>query len=162
MFGQVICTEPDLRYLMTGVILIIGLALIIRWTGLGRNIMALASNRLLYLSLGKNELRLLLVVYGISGGIAGLCGAYEGLRNGVDPYGCLPFAITAAVAALLGARNFLMGPIAAGVGLGLVRSLTIQFISNAWSDFVVYGLLLILLSINPTRLLGPAVEEERP
>lgn len=160
--GQMVLTEPDVRYILTSLLIFVGLGLLLRKSDIGRGIAAASSNRRLFLALGKNESLMLGLVYIISGAIAGLCGAYEGLRNGADPYGFLPIAITAAVAALLGGRSLLRGPIMAGIVLGMLRAFTTQLISGRWVDTVVYGLLFVLLCFGPAHLLGPAAEEERP
>ena len=160
--GSIVLTEPDIRYITTSIVFLVGLGFLLRWSKIGREIAALARNRQLYLALGNNELIILLIIYSISGGMAGVYGAYEGLRNGADPYGFLPITIMAAVAALLGRKTLLLGPIAAGLILGILRALTTQVISDRWTDTIVYGLLLILLCTMPSQLLGPAYEEERP
>ena len=160
--GSMVLTEPDIRYIATSIVFLIVLGVLLRWSKIGREIAAIASNRQLYLALGKNELIILLIIYSISGGMAGVYGAYEGLRNGADPYGFLPITIMAAVAALLGRKTLLLGPIVAGLILGILRALTTQVISDRWTDTIVYGLLLILLCTVPSQLLGPASEEERP
>lgn len=160
--GHMVLTEPDVRYMASGLLIFAGLGLLLRQSDLGRGIAAASSNRQLYLALGKNEGLMLALVYVASGAIAGLCGAYEGLRNGADPYGFLPAAITAAVAALIGGRSLLLGPVTAGIALGMLRAFTTQVISDRWVDTVIYGLLFALLCFGPAHLLCPAIEEERP
>jgi branched-chain amino acid transport system permease protein len=160
--GGVIITASDCQYIGAAVILGCVLALSLRFWALGRGLRGVASNPKLYMALGRNDARVTLLATGASGFLAGLCGSFEALRNGIEPYSGLPVAISAAVATILGGRSLFFGPVAAAVFLGLARSATTHLASDRWADFLVYGLLLVIITLGPKSLIGPAVEEERP
>jgi len=158
----VIITSTDCRYAGTTVLAAAGLSVLLRSTRMGRGVPALASNPMLFESLGHSGLSVALLAATVSGALAGLAGGYEALRNGIDPYAGLPVAIAAAVAAILGGRSLLWGPIVASLALGVAKSTTTQIASDRWADSVVYGLLLLIAVVRPARLFAPALGEERP
>ncbi len=159
--GPLLISPTDLRYTTAIITVGIVLLLLVR-TPAGIGIAAVGSNRRLYAVLGHAEGQVLTIVHITAGAIAGLCGAFEGLRNGVEPYGYLPITISAAVAALLGGRSLLLGPIIAGLALGCLKSIVTQTISDAWVDTAIFSILLIVVCFWPRLVLAPAAEEERP
>jgi branched-chain amino acid transport system permease protein len=159
--GSFFLSTMDIRYLASILIVAFILTLVLK-TSAGKGITAVGSNRRLYAVLGYNEQHVLMLVHFIAGAIAGLCGAFEGLRNGVEPYGYLPLVISASVAALLGGSSILLGPIVFGLLLGCLKSAAIQVFSDAWIDTTIFGMLLLAICFWPRLVLAPALEEERP
>jgi len=159
--GPLLVSPTDLHYTIALITVGIVLMLLVR-SPVGMGIAAVGSNRRLYSVLGHAEGRVLTIVHITTGVIAGFCGAFEGLRNGVEPYGYLPITIFAAVAALLGGRSLFLGPIIAGLVLGCLKSIATQTLSDAWIDTAIYGILLIAVCFWPRLVLAPAVDEERP
>lgn len=161
-FYEVIITETDIRYVVSAIVISFLLHILVIHSDVGKSIIAIASNRRLFLVLGKNELLILTLVHLISGSLAGLFGAYEGLRNGVDPFGVLPITMAAAVASLLGGHSILAGPLIAGLLIGVIRAATTQVFSDKWLDTIIYGLLFVVAVFGPAKLFSPSMEEERP
>ena len=159
--GSLLISATDLRYL-TALLTVGGVLMLFVKSPVGSGIAAVGSNRRLYAVLGHDERTVNIFVHVATGAIAGLCGSCEGLRNGIEPYGYLPLAMTAAVAALLGGRSMLLGPIVAGLVLGCLKSVTTQVFSDAWVDSMIFGILLVAVCFWPRLVLAPAVEEERP
>lgn len=159
--GPLLFSTTDLRYL-TALIAVGAVFIALLRTPLGCGIAAVGSNRRLYAALGHDEKWVNALVHVATGAIAGLCGGFEALRNGVEPYGYLPLAMSAAVAALLGGRSLLLGPIVAGLFLGCLKSVTTQVLSDAWIDTVIFGILMVAVCFWPRLVLAPATEEERP
>jgi branched-chain amino acid transport system permease protein len=159
--GSFLVSATDLRYVAALLVVSVVLLSLVK-SPAGNGIAAVGSNRRLYAALGHNERRINTIVHMVTGAIAGLCGAFEGLRNGVEPYGYLPLVMSAAVAALLGGRSILLGPIVAGLVLGCLKSFTTQVLSDAWVDTMVFGILVVAVCFCPRIVLAPAAEEKRP
>jgi|GEM_PF-1695312 len=160
-FGDIIVTSTDVRYVCLLITTIVLLLVILRLP-VGRGIAALGSNRKLFAVLGHDDRTVSLLVHLVSGALAGLCGGFEALRNGIEPYGYLPLAISGAVAALMGGRSLIVGPVIVGLLIGVLKSFTTQIIGDAWVDASIYGILLIMVCGWPRLVLAPAIEEERP
>jgi branched-chain amino acid transport system permease protein len=160
-WGHVIVTSTDICYVGVLLFTLVFLAAVLRLP-VGKGIAAVRSNRRLYAALGHDERQVNLLVHIVSGAVVGLCGGFEALRNGVEPYGYLPMAVSAAVAALLGGHSMLLGPVLAGLLMGVLKSSATLLFSDAWADTSIYGVLFIMVCVWPRLILAPATEEERP
>ena len=67
--------------------------------------------------------------------------------------GMMP-GLKAFIAAVLGGIGIIPGAMLGGYILGLVESLTRGYISTQWADFVVFGILIVVLLFKPTGILG--------
>ncbi len=160
--GRVIVTATDIKYVATATIVIVVCACVHPRSSLGSRVLALSGNSSLFEAFGHNPSPIILAAFTLSGALAGLCGAYEGLRNGIDPNSGLAIAISASVACIVGGRSLLWGPMLGALMLGIIQAATTQIFSDRWSDSVPYACLLLLILAGPRGLLGPAHPHERP
>ena len=58
---------------------------------------------------------------------------------------------------MLGGIGNLAGAMLGGFLIGLVESMTTQFISDQWSNVVVFSVLVLVLIFRPSGLLGESV-----
>lgn len=68
-------------------------------------------------------------------------------------------------AVVIGGIASASGPLAGGVALALIEGFAGSYVSSAWQDAILYGLMLLMLLIRPQGLLGrrySATEDERP
>jgi branched-chain amino acid transport system permease protein len=98
---------------------------------------------------------IILVTFFIGSALAGaaalIFGTYYGLTSYLVGYVAGLRAFTAAV---LGGIGNIPGAVLGGLLIGLVESLSGQFIGNAWSDAVIFSILIIVLVFRPNGLLG--------
>lgn len=73
--------------------------------------------------------------------------------------GVLP-GLKAFVAAVLGGIGIIPGAVIGGFIMGFVETLTKAYISSRWSDAIVFGILILVLSIKPTGILGKNQREK--
>ena len=94
----------------------------------------------------------------IGGALGGVAGSLNGLYYGSIKYnmGFVP-GIKAFTAAVLGGIGNLAGAMLGGFLIGLVESMTTQFISDQWSNVVVFSVLVLVLIFRPSGLLGESV-----
>ncbi len=136
---------------------IIGL---VRFTGLGRHLRAIASNRGLALAMGMRvewaELVVLLLV-----GLAQFSVAVPVSNDlGVSPgAGMRPF-LYGEIAMLVGGAATLGGPVLAGFGLGLGLHLAMVFVPAHYKEILVFVPLVIALILRPDGLVSLARRAE--
>ncbi len=68
--------------------------------------------------------------------------------------------IKAFIAAVLGGIGSIQGAMIGGLIIGIAESFTITYISSAFSDAVVFGILIFILLIKPAGLFGSNVREK--
>src|SRR5438552_278501 len=90
---------------------------------------------------------------GISGTAPLIFGMYYGLTSYIVGYLAGLRAFTAAV---LGGIGNIPGAVLGGLLIGFVESLSGQFIGNAWSDAIIFAILIVVLVFRPNGLLGMA------
>jgi len=66
----------------------------------------------------------------------------------------LPISIRAFAAAIIGGFGNVTGALVGGLLLGVVEALTSGYLSSAYLDAVVFGLMILILLIRPQGLLG--------
>jgi branched-chain amino acid transport system permease protein len=102
--------------------------------------------------------RVVMTAFFIGGALAGACGMIFGLYYNLAKvdmgFGAGLRAFTAAV---LGGIGNLAGAMLGGFLIGLVESMTTQFISDQWSNVVVFSVLVLVLIFRPSGLLGESV-----
>lgn len=148
-------TISTIEILMIGlaVLSLLALWLLMERSQLGRTIKTVAFDRELAGLLGINADVVTVVVFSLSGAMAGLAAALIGAAfNAISAdmgttYGLLAIAIT-----VLGGFGSLPGAMVASVVVGLVSSLTTAYISSSYQDAIVFGLVLVGLLVRPTGL----------
>ena len=73
--------------------------------------------------------------------------------------GVMP-GLKAFVAAVLGGIGIIPGAMLGGFIMGIAESLTKGYISSQLADAVVFGILIIVLSLKPSGLLGKNIKEK--
>ena len=68
--------------------------------------------------------------------------------------------LKAFVAAVLGGIGSLPGAMIGGYLIGLIETMTKAYISSAWANAIVFGILIIVLLLKPTGLLGKNIKEK--
>ena len=137
------------------IILVAGLASILRSTSLGRSLRAVAQNRDAARVLGLKVRRAEIATFLISGLLAGGAGLLLGLNYGVIS---LEFGITIGIsgiaAMILGGVDNLWGAVLAGPILGITTVLGTSYLGANYSNLLVFGLLAVTLVVRPEGLLG--------
>jgi branched-chain amino acid transport system permease protein len=137
------------------------LGLYIRYSRTGRAIRAIAQNLPAAALMGIDTDRTILAVFAIGsaiGAVAGmLAGAYFSFAQ--PSMGFLP-GIKGFVAAVLGGMGSVVGAGLGGLLLGLVEALGGGFVSFAYKDAIVFGVLILILILRPSGILGYDVREK--
>lgn len=153
--GSVLISFVSLLGLVIALVLMVVLGLVIRRTGFGRGMRAIADDAEVAELLGVNTRRIVLVTFGISGVLAGAAGILAALRTGsVAPNVGMDVGFKALAVMVIGGLGSFEGAVLAGLVLGIVEVLAVAYGSAAYGDAVVWGTLLLVLLARPSGLFG--------
>jgi branched-chain amino acid transport system permease protein len=148
-------TTLDLFIVFASWLLIGLLTVALNFTDLGRSIKAVRGNPFLARIIGLKPDRLYLVVFAIGSFLSGVAGILNGARFAVVPnMGDRPVVFAFVVAFLGGTRSSPLTVGLAGLFIGLIESLSGLWVSPQWSALVVFSVLFIYLSLQPTEISG--------
>ncbi|HEX5477089.1 MAG TPA: branched-chain amino acid ABC transporter permease, partial [Burkholderiales bacterium] len=144
------------KLVATGVSLvtIVALALFIRRSFWGRQIQAVAQNRLGASLAGVDTARVSGLVFALSGALAALAGALLApIINASPDVGAFP-AIKSYVIVVLGGMGSIAGSIVASLLLGVLESFGAVYVSYAYRDTFGLVILMLVLLLRPQGLFG--------
>jgi branched-chain amino acid transport system permease protein len=133
---------------------IIAVALFIRYSFLGKQIRAVAQNRLGASLAGIDTARASSIVFALAGALAALSGALlSPVINATPDVGIFP-AIKSYVIVVLGGMGSIAGSIVASLALGVLESFGAVYISYQYRDTFGLVLLVLFLLFRPQGLFG--------
>ena len=101
---------------------------------------------------GVDHARLAVILSGLSAAFAGVAGAFLALMSALAPsqiYG--PIGVVFA-AVIIGGLGNPLGPLWAGIVIGVSEALTMAFTAPAWAPLVSFTLLIVVLVVRPERV----------
>jgi branched-chain amino acid transport system permease protein len=129
-------------------------ALAIRYSYWGRQIQAVAQNRLGASLAGIDTARASCIVFGLSGGLAALAGALlSPIINPTPDVGAFP-GVKAYVIIVLGGMGSIPGALVASLALGVLESLGAVYLSYDYRDTYGLAILILCLLVRPQGLFG--------
>ena len=146
-------TTLDVCIVAVSWLLIAALAMLLRSTDLGRAIRAVRGNPTLARIMGVDPDRIYLVVFAIGSVFCGAAGVLNGARFAVLPdMGDRPVILAFVVAFLGGTRRSPLAIGLAGLFIGLIESISGQWVSPQWTSLVVFTVLFVYLILHPFDL----------
>jgi branched-chain amino acid transport system permease protein len=105
--------------------------------------------------MGINVDRTIAITFIIAGALAGAAGLVQILYNNVTVWNLgFRFGLNSFTAAVLGGIGNLQGAVLGGIVLGLINAFSDRYLSAAWTNAIVFGVLIAILVFRPTGLLG--------
>jgi branched-chain amino acid transport system permease protein len=140
---------------VSALVLMLILDFFVRRTWLGKAMRATAQDPEAARMMGIRIDVIILVTFFIGSALAGAAALIFGLYYGLTSYlvGYLA-GLRAFTAAVLGGIGNIPGAVLGGLVIGFVESLSGQFIGNAWSDAIIFAILIVVLVFKPNGLLG--------
>jgi branched-chain amino acid transport system permease protein len=141
--------------------LLVGLTLFVRHTRLGKAMRASAQNPVAARLMGIDVNRVIGATFLIGGALGGFAAVIYplfnptiyfqlGFRSGMDAF----------TAAVLGGIGNLPGAMLGGIVIGVVRSMSDQYVATRWTNSIVFGILILILVFRPSGLLGSRMREK--
>jgi len=134
----------------------IGLAVLawawLRFTWVGKGLRACAEDPQIAAAFGVNHRRLALVLSGAGAAFAGVAGAFVALVYTLAPAQIYAWIGVVFAAVILGGLGNPLGPLVAGVIIGVSEALTMALTAPAWAPLVSFTLLILVLLLRPDRV----------
>jgi branched-chain amino acid transport system permease protein len=145
----------QIMVVVLSVVLMIGLQLIVNRTKLGRQMRAVAADREAAEMLGINVNYTIAMTFFIGSVLAGFAGVMWGLVfNSIFTYMGFTAGLKAFTAAVVGGIGSIPGAVLGGLLIGLAESFITGYISSAYTNLIVFGILIVVLLVRPSGLLG--------
>jgi branched-chain amino acid transport system permease protein len=130
------------------------LLLVYSKTDFGRIVRVCVEDRDTAELLGISVRRVNTVVLGLAGAFAGAGGGLLLVLYPINPYTGSTLIFSAFTAALIGGLTKVQGAVIGAVAVGLLTSMNDQYGPTAWTQLLVYALLVVVLLIRPSGIFG--------
>jgi branched-chain amino acid transport system permease protein len=153
--GPVSIGGMQLIVLGATVLLVALLALLVQRTSIGRALRAAAENREVARLLGVSTSRVTLLAFMLSGALAGSAGVLIALHYAaITPYVGVEVGLKAIAVMVIGGPTRIWGALVAGPLIGLAEVMTVAYGGSQVRDFIVYGLMILIMLVRPQGILG--------
>jgi len=149
--GELFVPVPELLTLLLALALSFGIWAAMRYTNIGRALRALAEDAPVAAAFGINARAHALVLAGVCGALAGIAGVCLELGFTLTPSQIYAWVGVVFAAVMLGGLGSALGPLAAGILIGVSEAVTMAFASPSWAPIVSFTLLIALLLLRPER-----------
>jgi branched-chain amino acid transport system permease protein len=127
---------------------------LIKYTRLGMAMRAVAQDRESALLMGVRSDRIYAITFGLSAALAGLSGVLLAPVFNIYPsVGWQPFLL-AFIVVIIGGLGSVRGTLVAALLLGVVRSLSLTWVSAQQTQIVLFVAMILILAVRPTGLSG--------
>ncbi|MBN1178124.1 MAG: branched-chain amino acid ABC transporter permease [Anaerolineae bacterium] len=162
--GDVLLTYTGVLTFVLSVLLMIGLALLVQRTKMGKAMRAVAEDKQTAALMGIDVDQVISTTFAISGALAGAAGVMWGLHMGIIYHfvGFLP-GLKAFTAAVLGGIGNIPGAMMGGLTLGIFEALGPAVLGMPFQlkDVLAFSILVLVLIFRPTGLLGEVLSEKK-
>jgi branched-chain amino acid transport system permease protein len=124
----------------------------LRFTRVGKAMRASAEDPAIAAAFGVNHRRLALLLSGLAAAYAGVAGAFIALVFTLAPAQIYAWIGVVFAAVILGGLGNPIGPLVAGVVIGVSEALTMALTAPAWAPLVSFTLLILVLLLRPDRV----------
>jgi branched-chain amino acid transport system permease protein len=140
-----------LLLILFGAAILVGLGVVVRFTGIGLTVRAVMTNEPLARSHGINTVRTRQITFIVGAAFAGAAGALLGPIQGIDPNFGATVVATAFLAVLLAGRT-LPGLVLSCALLGSTLTLFARYVNAVWASAFIICLAVVLLRVRPEGL----------
>jgi branched-chain amino acid transport system permease protein len=124
----------------------------LRFTWVGKAMRASAEDPHIAAAFGVNHRRLALLLSGLGAAYAGVAGAFVALIYTLAPAQIYAWIGVVFAAVIIGGLGNPLGPLVAGVVIGVSEAVTMAITAPAWAPLVSFTLLILVLLLRPQRL----------
>ncbi len=137
------------------VLLMLGLHLFVQRSKMGKAMRATAQDPEAARMMGVEVDRIIIIAFFLGSALAGAGGLIFGLYYNFTSF-IIGFTagLRAFTAAVLGGIGNVPGAMLGGVIIGLIEAMGGQFIATAWTDVIIFSILVLVLVFRPAGLLG--------
>ena len=159
-FGGVI-TQTQVIILILGIAIMVGIALLLKYTSFGKAIKAISDDEDMAKIVGINTNKIVGYVFFIGSAVAGLAGILVGFDTGIEPMMGFSLLLKGVIASIIGGVGSLYGGVLGAFLLGFVENFGIWKISGEWKDAIAFGLLIVFLIFRPHGIMNSARDRNK-
>lgn len=149
--GELFVPVPELLTLLVAVGMSFAIWAAMRYTDLGKALRALAEDAPIAAAFGVDRRKLSMLLAGTCGALAGIAGVCLALSFTLTPAQIYAWVGVVFAAVMLGGLGSPVGPLVAGIVIGVSEALTAAIASPSWSPIVSFTLLIVLLLVRPGK-----------
>jgi len=149
--GALFVPLPELLTLAIAAGLALSIWAMLRFTDLGRAMRATAEDAPIAAAFGVNGKLLALLLSGLCAALAAVAGACLALSHTLAPSQIYAWIGVVFAVVMIGGLGNPLGPLVAGIAIGVAEALTMAVSSPAWAPLVSFSLLIAVLLIRPDR-----------
>ena len=150
--GTLFVPLPELLTLGIAIALSLSVWAVLRYTDLGRAMRAAAEDAPIAAAFGVNERLLGYVLSGACAALAGAAGLCIALSQTLAPAQIYAWIGVIFAVVMMGGPGRALGPLAAGVVIGVSEAVTMAVTAPAWAPVVSFSLLILLLVLRPEKV----------
>ena len=150
--GELFIPLPELLTLLVAVALAAGVWALLRYTDLGKAMRAAAEDAPVAAAFGVDEKLLALLLSGACATFAAVAGVCLALSHTLAPTQIYAWIGVVFAAVMIGGLGNPVGPLVAGILIGVSEALTMALIAPAWAPLVSFTLLIAILLVRPSRV----------
>ena len=149
--GTLFVPLPELLTLFIAVALSLSAWAVLRYTDLGKSMRAAAEDAPIAAAFGVNERLLGYVLSGVCAALAGAAGLCLALSQTLAPAQIYTWIGVIFAVVMLGGPGRALGPLIAGVVIGVSEAVTMAVTAPSWAPVVSFSLLIALLVLRPGK-----------
>ncbi|HEX7724548.1 MAG TPA: branched-chain amino acid ABC transporter permease [Candidatus Paceibacterota bacterium] len=151
--GGGVITQTQLIMLGSGLLIMIVMGLILKFTMFGKAVKAVGDDEEVSKIVGINTPRVIGWIFAIGSGIAGLAGILVGFDTGIEPTMGLSLLLKGVIASIIGGIGNVYGGVLGAFLLGFIENFGIWKISGEWKDAIAFAVLILFLLFRPQGIL---------
>jgi branched-chain amino acid transport system permease protein len=149
--GPLYLSLPDVITLGLALTLCFGTWAVLRFTDLGKAIRATTEDAPIAAAFGVNEKMLGYLVSGLAGAFAAVAGVCLALDHTLAPVQIYAWMGVVFAAVMMGGLGRPLGPLIAGIVIGVSEALTMAVTAPTWAPLVSFSLLIAILLFRPSK-----------
>jgi branched-chain amino acid transport system permease protein len=149
--GELFFPVPELITLGVAVTMSLALWALLKYTDLGKAMRATAQDAPIAAAFGVNQRTLSLLLAGTCAALAGVAGVCLSLSFTLAPSQIYAWVGVVFAAVMMGGLGSALGPLFAGVVIGVSEALTMAVTAPSWAPIVSFTLLIVLLLLRPGK-----------
>jgi branched-chain amino acid transport system permease protein len=153
--GDAVLRLREILIWVISIVLMLGLHLFVQRSRMGKAMRATAQDPEAARMMGIEVDRVIIIAFFLGSALAGAGGLIFGLYYNFTSF-IIGFTagLRAFTAAVLGGIGNIPGAMLGGVIIGLIEAMGGQFIATAWTDVIIFSILVLVLVFRPAGLLG--------
>ena len=159
MLGGLAIGKLDMMMFVISAISLSALIFIVEKTKTGMAIRATSYSLRGSSLMGINTDKIIFIIFGIGGILAGVAGVLFGMKYTVYPQ-IGNITMKSFIAAVFGGLGSIQGAVIGSVLLGVIETLTSGYYSSQYRDLIAFALLIIILVFRPSGLMGKNTEDK--